>query len=447
MPTPQYSKEIEVLIPADLNDPLKLNKCEIKETSELCHHLLISPNKLNIKRNKRRRTESDSIVNELKDELVNKRLKLDLKSAINLKDKIVSPVVPQNQTDRFQNSNSTVNHLNSLTNSNLVTHKQRTNKDQKHIKPNINNLSSSSFQQQIDSQNIKQLPNKQAQIKQSSKSEQTKRPFIFKSNQTQFYYANGRKFNLKDQKFQFGNYNRYYGYRNQNQDQDLRLSKFKKEWFFNKSVLDIGCNVGHVTCWIGRNFDPKKIIGLDIDAELIKTAKRNISHYLENADVKSNAQFPVSLSICHGPLVEKEVNKEKDDENVKKSVNQIEDNKEDKLKESKDDDNLKQTEQNIKIESTKLFPKNVSFVAANYVLPNDLLSMQKPEYDCILCLSVTKWVHLNFGDEGVKNLFKRVYLQLKSNGIFILEPQHFWTYKSKKALTVSSLYLYIFFFL
>jgi len=87
-------------------------------------------------------------------------------------------------------------------------------------------------------------------------------------------------------------------------------------------------------------------------------------------------------------------------------------------------------------QQSKKFPDNVTFVHGNFVLECDeLLENVVPEYDTILLLSTTKWIHLNFGDEGIKRVFKRILAQLRPGGKFILEAQHFSTYKKKKKLT------------
>ena len=105
------------------------------------------------------------------------------------------------------------------------------------------------------------------------------------TNKRQFKDVEDNKSNIDTKKqkiFQYGNYNRYYGYRNANNEKDKRINAFEKSWFDGKTCLDIGCNVGHLTLWLSKHFKVKTMKGIDIDCNLIQAAKNNILHYLDN---------------------------------------------------------------------------------------------------------------------------------------------------------------------
>ena len=114
------------------------------------------------------------------------------------------------------------------------------------------------------------------------------------------------KFREEDKKFQYGNYNRYYGYRNNDIDEDPRLKILNhyKSMFKEKEVLDIGCNIGHITLIIARDFQVRNITGLDIDDNLIRIARKNVQHYISSAsmtDPLKNA-YPISMPILYGNI-------------------------------------------------------------------------------------------------------------------------------------------------
>lgn len=195
--------------------------------------------------------------------------------------------------------------------------------------------------------------------------------------------ANGHdKFNgtKPKNKFIYGNYNRYYGYRCEKNIEDVRLNALSQyeELFNDKEILDIGCNDGSLTIALAKRLPIQFVNGIDIDGNLISRARRSVVHETQ-AIVNNN------------------------DKNIIKQVN---------------------------------FPNNIAFKQCNYVLSNDnLLELEEPRYDTILCLSVTKWIHLNFGDDGLKRAFKRMYRQLNENGTLILEAQDWKSYKRRKNLT------------
>lgn len=191
---------------------------------------------------------------------------------------------------------------------------------------------------------------------------------------------------------------------------DPRLKCFShyRYLFEGKDILDIGCNIGHITLSIARDFGAKSIVGLDIDSNLISIARKNIKHYVVSSETAPNSRkrkkstssefYPISMPILFGPIdipgfhpVQKE---------------------------------------------NGGFPHNVGFQQGNYVLEDEtLLLNEQPQFDVILCLSTSKWIHLNWGDAGIKLAFRRMYAQLRPGGKLLLEPQSWPSYKSKKRLT------------
>ena len=68
---------------------------------------------------------------------------------------------------------------------------------------------------------------------------------------------------------------------------------------------------------------------------------------------------------------------------------------------------------------------------------DELLETVRPEFDLVLCLSITKWIHLNWGDAGLKRFFRRIFHNLRPGGRLVLEPQAWPSYNKRRKLTVS----------
>ncbi|KAL4221732.1 hypothetical protein ACF0H5_019987 [Mactra antiquata] len=375
LPTPVRRQSIEVRLPFNISDPLNLDNSDDEQDLEK----MLRKKK---QRNRHKKRDDSLTHSPQKNVSMDKSLLEALKIDINpdqtlnevstskefqkprpVSDKIVSPVIrqisPKSKKRRRTNSGS---------------------------KPEPSASVSRTIQPSTISPSLK-----------SDKKTPPKRPKQQRSSVSKNNVCTVHKGEKTDGKFIYGNYNRYYGYRNPSLEDDKRLDCFNKDWFEGKCVLDIGCNVGQLTLSIAKDYHPSKVVGIDIDAKLIAAARKNIRHYLSSNMTDAN-KYPISNILNYGPIVAPPV--------VRRDV------------------------------SKHLFPHNVLFMQGNYVLETDeLLDLQKEEYDVILALSVTKWIHFNWGDAGLKRFFKRIFRQLRPGGRFILEPQPWSSYKKKKKLT------------
>lgn len=117
--------------------------------------------------------------------------------------------------------------------------------------------------------------------------------------------------NQAKKKFQYGNYNKYYGYRNPSKNEDPRVHFLRREWFEGKDVLDLGCNSGHLTLYIAKMHRPAQILGLDIDGALVHAARKNIRHYLSELQAREARQSVQCTKRAEGAENERHTDMEK----------------------------------------------------------------------------------------------------------------------------------------
>ncbi|CAE6509302.1 unnamed protein product [Rhizoctonia solani] len=225
----------------------------------------------------------------------------------------------------------------------------------------------------------------------------------------------------------YGNYKGYYTKRG-NQTSDPRLKVLSLNLFKGKRVLDIGCNEGSVTCEIALRYEAQEVVGVDIDAELVSRAWR---HRREVWSLQPPKPLP---RVAQGDTPE--------EENMGKYPSDC------SLRSESNGCATDQPENDVYFPECfpslfgpvpiplqhSVFPNNVSFHQNDWA--NQGCAADELGYNVVVAFSVSKWIHVHGGDDGIKQFFSRVRQVLatratkESPGIFLLEAQPWAGYHS-----------------
>lgn len=173
-----------------------------------------------------------------------------------------------------------------------------------------------------------------------------------------------------------GYYNQRGGDKHATNDNRLPLIRSVLNKYSRPTVLDIGCNDGSLTLQVARRNAIAMITGLDLDSTLIRSARRSLRHLAKHARDIDREQ---SSNVNKDPIVS--------------------------------------------------FPHNVLFRSEDFAAVDATTANGSETFDVILCLSVTKWVHIQHGDAGIRRLFQAAHRILTPGGCFILEAQPKKSYK------------------
>ncbi|KAK1943995.1 putative RNA methyltransferase At5g51130 [Phytophthora citrophthora] len=256
--------------------------------------------------------------------------------------------------------------------------------------------------------------------------------------------AKNRKQSKKPQKQQrVGNFRSYYTYRLGQKHQgelgdDPRLAALDKTWFEGKRGLDIGCNSGEFTITIAKKLEPSYLLGVDVDPQLISRARGQLKDILRQEQL------------------EKAFNEIKPVKSTAKSEVGAAESPADSSAKKKDEDASKETEEGDafandmplsfklwkpSIQAQTAVPRAIGKASVGSKFPLNVIFKREDvvsdahagkNYDFITCFSVTKWIHLFHGDEGIKKVFTKIFELLAPGGRLILEPQPWKSYHKRK---------------
>ncbi|KAH7470853.1 hypothetical protein PRIC1_003323 [Phytophthora ramorum] len=255
-----------------------------------------------------------------------------------------------------------------------------------------------------------------------------------------------------------GNFRSYYSYRLGQKRQgeledDPRLASLDRSWFEGKHGLDIGCNSGEFTITIAKRLAPSYLLGVDVDPQLISRARGHLKDILRQEQIekafgeipaaKTTAKNEDSSTAAGGEAADSPA-----DVSGETSAGESKQEKTEEEEKKSGDGDAFANEMPLSfrlwkpsMQNQAAVPRAIGKAAVGSVFPLNVIFKREDivsdahagkNYDFITCFSVTKWIHLFHGDEGIKKVFAKIYELLAPGGRLIFEPQPWKSYHKRK---------------
>ncbi|GLD95492.1 hypothetical protein PINS_up004169 [Pythium insidiosum] len=235
-----------------------------------------------------------------------------------------------------------------------------------------------------------------------------------------------------------GNFRSYYNYRLGPHDHgevvvdDPRLAVLSKDWFAGKRGLDVGCNSGDLTVAIAKKFEPAYLLGIDVDPQLIARARGQLKDIMQREQLQGALEAVATSATRSDDATDAAT-----DSSAEAAPSHDESKTSAMVTDVPLSFKLWKTPAHSKTSAPKVlgkvalgseFPRNVVFKREDIVKD----AHAGKDYDFITCFSVTKWIHLFHGDDGIKGVFQHLHDLLAPGGRLILEPQPWKSYHKRK---------------
>ncbi|KJP85841.1 hypothetical protein AK88_04489 [Plasmodium fragile] len=205
--------------------------------------------------------------------------------------------------------------------------------------------------------------------------------------------------------------------------------------FYNKNVLDIGCNCGVTTFLLSLKYKCRVVNGIDIDCNLINNSVTLLRIFIEFVLVYNSQNHVVPFFLRRRNLTQMQRDIFLELHLLREAI------RSDALRSDAAGDKIDQavkgetvgdkpeTDQALSCTREHVFPFNIYFSCLNIF--DQVFQTAQGTYDVIICFSVLKWIHLNHGDAQVILFFDRIHSLLKEGGYFVLEYHKEIKYKVK----------------